>query len=256
MERELVFKNVTFAYVAEQPVLHNISLTIPKGKTIALVGASGGGKSTIASLIPRFYDIQEGQIMIDGVDIRDVTQHSLRSQIAIVNQDNFLFNTSIRDNLRMGRPDATDQEMIAALKHAYLYDFVEQLPDRTSTMIGERGITLSGGQRQRLAIARAFLKDAPIVILDEATSALDNQSEAIVQKAMDALMQERTVIVIAHRLSTIHHADQILVIDQGTVVESGQHDELLALDKVYANLYYTQFKSEVRIKTLAAIPTA
>jgi subfamily B ATP-binding cassette protein MsbA len=259
LKHEIAFKKVTFAYVKEQPVLHHISLTIPKGKTIALVGASGGGKSTIASLIPRFYDIQEGQILFDGVDIRDVTQYSLRSQIAIVNQDNFLFNTSIRDNLRMGKTDATHAEMVEALKHAYLYDFVEQLPNKMSTMIGERGITLSGGQRQRLAIARAFLKDAPVVILDEATSALDNQSEAIVQKAMDALMQERTVIVIAHRLSTIHHADCIFVIDQGTVVESGQHEELLALDKVYANLYYTQFKVENRIKTVqnvVVLPTA
>lgn len=244
IEHEIVFENVTFEYVPERPVLNGISFRIPKGKTIALVGASGGGKSTIASLIPRFYDIQQGRILIDGVDIRDVTLDSLRRQIAIVNQDNFLFNDSICENLLMGKLDGTMPELLEALEHAYLLDFVNQLPDQTSTMIGERGVTLSGGQRQRLAIARAFLKKAPIVILDEATSALDNQSEAIVQKAMDALMKDRTVIVIAHRLSTVHNADHIFVIDQGNIVEEGQHEDLLAKNHVYANLYHTQFKSQ------------
>jgi subfamily B ATP-binding cassette protein MsbA len=254
LEREIAFEKVSFEYASGRPVLRDVSLTIPKGKTIALVGASGGGKSTIVNLIPRFYDIQEGRITIDGQDVRDVTLQSLRRQIAIVNQDNFLFNLSIRQNLAMGKLDATDDEMLNALEHAYLLDFVtKDLPEKLSTIIGERGITLSGGQRQRLAIARAFLKDAPIVILDEATSALDNQSEAIVQKAMDALMKDRTVIVIAHRLSTVHNADHIFVIDQGAIVEEGKHEDLITLGQVYAELYFTQFKPESRVQNQLAL---
>jgi subfamily B ATP-binding cassette protein MsbA len=251
-------ENVNFHYANGRPVLFNINLTLSKGETVALVGASGSGKTTIASLIPRFYDVvapindefSEGQetssgaIKIDGIDIRDYTMESLRHHIAIVMQDNFLFDGTIRDNLLMGNPQATAEQLWDALDKAYLKLFVETLDKGINTPIGERGIMLSGGQRQRLAIARAILKDAPIVILDEATSALDSKSEAIVQKAMDSLMQERTVLVIAHRLSTIRNADRILAMDEGRIVEEGNHASLMAKDGLYANLYRTQFQQE------------
>lgn len=245
IEKGIVFDNVFFAYTADRPVLNGINLNIKKGETIALVGASGGGKSTIANLIPRFYDVNEGSIRIDGKDIRDITLESLRSKIAIVMQDNFMFNGSIWDNLIIGNPNVTKETAMEALQKAYLYDFVmNDLPNQTGTAIGERGVMLSGGQRQRLAIARAILKDAPIVILDEATSALDSQSEAIVQKAMEALMEHRTVIVIAHRLSTIRNADRILVLEAGQVVEEGTHEALLEKGGTYANLYFTQYQHQ------------
>lgn len=240
------FEEVSFTYNYNQEdptrVLYNVNLKLAKGETIALVGASGGGKSTIASLIPRFYDVTEGAIRIDGVDIRDYTLESLREHIASVTQDNFLFDGTIRDNLLLGKPKATEDQLWDAVEKAYLKDFIKSLPEEMETVIGERGIMLSGGQRQRLAIARAILKDAPIVILDEATSALDSQSEAIVQKAMESLMTHRTVIVIAHRLSTIRNADRIVVLDCGQVVEIGQHEALMLKDGVYASLYNTQFK--------------
>jgi subfamily B ATP-binding cassette protein MsbA len=252
IEKGIVFDNVYFAYTADRPVLNGINLTIQKGETIALVGASGGGKSTIANLIPRFYDVTDGSIRIDGKDIRDLTLESLRSKIAIVMQDNFMFNGSIWDNLIIGNPNASYDDAMEALKKAYLYDFVmNDLPGETGTAIGERGVMLSGGQRQRLAIARAILKDAPIVILDEATSALDSQSEAIVQKAMEALMEHRTVIVIAHRLSTIRNADRILVLEAGRVVEEGTHDVLLEKGGTYANLYLTQYQHQQEAETEA-----
>lgn len=231
---------------AEEPawVLEDVHLTFRKGETIALVGPSGGGKSTIVSLIPRYYDPNRGAIRIDGVDIRQYTLESLRRQIAIVTQDNFLFDGSIRENLLMGNPDATEAQLYAALEQAYLKDFVDTLPEGLETVIGERGVMLSGGQRQRVAIARAILKNAPIVILDEATSALDSKAEAVVQKAMESLMQNRTVVVIAHRLSTVRNADRIVVLEQGRVIEQGTHDVLLAANGAYASLYRTQYHTQ------------
>lgn len=243
----ITFENVSFGYngtSSETRVLQDINLFFQKGTTVALVGQSGGGKSTIASLIPRFYDATEGVIKIDGVDIRDYTLESLRSHVAIVTQDNFLFDGSIRENLLMGDSGATDNQLWDALERAYLKEFIESLPDQLETLVGERGVMLSGGQRQRMAIARAILKDAPVVILDEATSALDSQAEIIVQKAMEALMTDRTVLVIAHRLSTIRNADRIVVLEQGRVMEEGSHVELLKADGVYARLYHTQYSSQ------------
>lgn len=243
----ITFENVSFGYngtSSETRVLQDINLFFQKGTTVALVGQSGGGKSTIASLIPRFYEATEGTIKIDGVDIRDYTLESLRAHVAIVTQDNFLFDGSIRENLLMGDPHATDDQLWGALERAYLKEFIESLPDQLETMVGERGVMLSGGQRQRMAIARAILKDSPVVILDEATSALDSQAEIIVQKAMEALMTDRTVLVIAHRLSTIRNADRIVVLEQGRVMEEGSHVDLLKADGVYARLYHTQYSSQ------------
>ncbi len=236
------FENVCFSYTPDRPVLHHINLTFKKGETVALVGNSGGGKTTVANLIPRFYDVQEGAIKIDGVDLRDLSLDSLRQHIGLVTQENFLFNGSIRDNLLYGKPNASETEINDALEKAFLSDFVANQPDGLDTLIGERGVLLSGGQKQRLAIARALLKDAPIVILDEATSALDNQSEAIVQKAIEALMRNRTVIVIAHRLSTIRNADRIVVLSEGRITEEGTHNQLISQGGTYAMLYNTQFK--------------
>ncbi|MBR6355731.1 MAG: ATP-binding cassette domain-containing protein [Alphaproteobacteria bacterium] len=237
------YKNVCFEYVADKPVLQNINLKIKKGETIALVGNSGGGKSTFVSLLPRFYDVTSGQIMIDGTDIRDYTIESLRDNIAVVFQDNFLFSGTIRDNILLGKSNATEEELNHAVEMAFINDFIAKLPKGLDTDIGERGALLSGGQRQRIAIARAFIKNAPIVILDEATSALDNKSEAVVQKAIENLMKDRTVIVIAHRLSTVRHADKIVVVNYGKIVESGTHDELLNKpESIYAALYKAQLK--------------
>ena len=239
------FKNVSFEYVKGRPVLKNINLEVKKGETIALVGNSGGGKSTIVSLIPRFYDIQSGEIQIDGVNIKNYTLKSLRNNMAIVFQDNFLFSGTIKQNILLGKHNATDAEIEQALKMAYLDEFVSTLKDGLNTQIGERGMLLSGGQKQRVAIARAFLKNAPIVILDEATSALDNKSEAIVQKAIDNLMQNKTVFVIAHRLSTIQNADRIAVINEGQLTELGTHEELMNIPNgQYKTLYEMQFKKQ------------
>ena len=241
---DIEFRNVCFGYRPDVPVLKNISLKADVGQSIALVGNSGGGKSTIVSLLPRFYDVGTGQILIDGTDIRDVTLTSLRDKMAIVFQDNFLFAGTIRDNVRIGKPDASDEEIWKALDMAYLTDFVSSLAEGLDTYIGERGILLSGGQKQRVAIARAFIKDAPIIILDEATSALDNKSEAVVQKAIENLMKNRTVFVIAHRLSTIRNADRIVVINEGEIMETGSHEELMNIENgVYKALYNAQFKS-------------
>ncbi len=223
------FQNVLFAYNTENaPALIDFSLEIPKGKRVALVGRTGAGKSTVARLLPRFFDIQDGSIKIDGIDIRDVTLHSLRDLMAVVSQETILFNDTILNNIRYARPGATREETEQAARAAYAHEFIEQLPRGYDTMIGERGGQLSGGQRQRLAIARALLANTPILILDEATSALDNESEAIVQAAIERLIQNRTVLVIAHRLSTVRQADQIVVLHAGRIVETGTHEELLA----------------------------
>ena len=239
------FKNVCFEYNKNVPVLSNINLQVNKGQTIAFVGNSGGGKTTIVNLIPRFYDIKSGSITIDGIDIRDYTLQSLRENIAVVFQDNFLFSGTIKENILLGNPKANDEMIDKAVKMAYLDDFVIGLKDGLNTQIGERGILLSGGQKQRVAIARAFLKDAPIIILDEATSALDNKAEAVVQKAIDNLMKDKTVFVIAHRLSTIQNSDKIVVINQGKIVEIGNHEELLSIENgAYKTLYNMQFKKQ------------
>ena len=242
IEKGIVFSHVSFKYNSEGPwILHDISFTVPRGTKIALVGNSGGGKSTVCSLIPRLYEINEGMISIDGYDIRDLSLESLRANIAMVFQDNFLFEGTVRENLLLGKLDATEEEIGKAIKSAFMDEFIKKLPQGLNTQIGERGILLSGGQRQRLAIARAIIKNAPLVIMDEATSALDNKSEKTVQKALDELMKGRTTVVIAHRLSTIMDADEILVVNDGEVVERGNHEELLKKNGAYAALYRSQF---------------
>ena len=241
--KEIRYENVSFSYKEGVDVLKEINLTVPMGSTIALVGNSGGGKSTVVSLLPRFYDVTRGAITIDGVNIKDFSMQSLREHMAVVFQDNFLFTGTIRDNIMIGRPGATQEDLAAAVKNAHLDEFLRTLKDGLDTELGERGLTLSGGQRQRVAIARAFIRNAPIVILDEATSALDNKSEAIVQKALDNLMKNRTVFVIAHRLSTVVNADKIVVLNEGHIVEEGTHEELLKVKNgAYAALYNAQFK--------------
>lgn len=244
-KNNIEFKKVCFEYVPSKPVLKDISLTIPKNETLAIVGNSGGGKSTLVNLIPRFYDIKSGSLTIDGISVKDFSLSSLRRNISMVFQDNFLYSGTIKDNVLMGKPDATTDELMKVIEMAHLQDMVEDLPEGLETEIGERGLTLSGGQRQRVAIARALLKDAPIVILDEATSALDNESEAIVQKAMDNLMKNRTVFIIAHRLSTIKNADRIAVINEGKLAELGTHEELMAIENgEYKHLYEMQFRHQ------------
>ena len=240
----ITFDNVSFGYTKEREVLHNINLEIPVGKTIALVGNSGGGKTTVSALIPRLYEVSKGAIKIDGIDIRKYSQNSLRKKIAMVFQDNFLFSGTIKDNILLGNTEATDEQIWRALDNACLSDFVKQLPQGLETEIGERGILLSGGQKQRLAIARTFVKNAPIVILDAATSALDNKSEQVVQEALENLMKDRTVIVIAHRLSTVQNANKIIVVNDGRIVEEGTHHDLLEHQGAYAALYAVQFSSQ------------
>jgi len=239
---QIEFKNVNFEYVEDVPVLKNFSLKVHKNETIALVGNSGGGKSTVVNLIPRFYDVKSGSIEIDGIDIRKFDLTSLRDNISFVFQDNFLFSGTIRDNILMGNKDASEADLQKVISMAHLDEFLSTLEKGLETELGERGTTLSGGQRQRVAIARAMLKDAPIVILDEATSALDNKSEAIVQKALDNLMQNKTVFVIAHRLSTIQNADRIAVVNEGELAELGTHEELINIPNgKYKHLYEMQF---------------
>ena len=243
ISKEIKFENVSFGYKEGVDVLKNIDLTVPVGSTLALVGNSGGGKSTLVNLLPRFYDVRQGRITFDGRDIREFTLASLRDQIAVVFQDNFLFSGTIRDNIMIGRRGATKEDLRHAVENAHLEEFISTLKDGLDTELGERGMTLSGGQRQRVAIARAFIRNAPVVVLDEATSALDNKSEAIVQKALDNLMKNRTVFVIAHRLSTVVNADKIVVLNGGEIVEAGTHEELLALENgAYKALYNAQFK--------------
>jgi subfamily B ATP-binding cassette protein MsbA len=236
---KISIENINFSY-AEENVLKNFSLEVPKGKTVALVGQSGSGKSTIANLLTRFYDVQEGTVKIDGIDIKDMTLESLRDLMGLVTQDSILFNDTIKNNIRLGKQDATDEEIIAALKVANAYEFVSALPNGIETNIGDAGGKLSGGQKQRLSIARAVLKNPPIMILDEATSALDTESEKFVQVALENMMQNRTSIVIAHRLSTIQKADKIVVMHKGEIVEQGTHDELLALNGTYSKLVMMQ----------------
>lgn len=247
---QIVFNDVSFNYLADVPVLKHINLTVNHGETIAIVGNSGGGKTTLVNLLPRFYDVNGGSITIDGTDIRDFTLKSLRQNIAVVFQDNFLFEGTIRENIMLGNENATEEQVQHAIKLAYLDDFLKTLNNGLDTHIGERGITLSGGQRQRVAIARAFLKNAPILVLDEATSALDNKSEAVVQKAIENLMKDKTVFVIAHRLSTIRNATKIIVVNDGQIVESGTHDDLLKIEcGAYKMLYDMQFKTDTVEKT-------
>ena len=236
------FENVFFEYKKNKPVLKDVSFKVKKGETFALVGNSGGGKSTIVNLIPRFYDVKKGKVLIDGIDVRDITLKSLRDNISIVFQDNFLFSGTIRENIMIGNLNATEEELKEALKDSYLEDFVNSLEKGIDTNIGERGVLLSGGQKQRIGIARAFLKNAPILILDEATSALDNEAEKIVQQAIENLMKDRTVFVIAHRLTTVQNADRIAVIKNGELVELGSHNELIEIEGgVYRHLYDSQF---------------
>jgi ATP-binding cassette, subfamily B, bacterial MsbA len=241
-DADIQFDHVQFSY-GEKVALHEITLQIKSGQLVALIGASGSGKTTIANLLLRFYDPQRGAIRIGGTDIRDVTTRDLRSQIAVVTQETVLFNDTVRNNIALGRPGATDDEIISAARHANAHDFIVEKPGGYETVIGEKGVLLSGGQRQRIAIARAILKNAPILVLDEATSSLDTESERAVQSALDKLMQGRTTLCIAHRLSTILHANMIVVMDQGRIVETGGHNELIKRGGIYQKLYALQFSS-------------
>lgn len=242
-EGHIEFKNVNYSYSEGEEVLKNVSLDIKKGEKFALVGPSGGGKTTICHLIPHFYDVKDGQILIDGKDINKITRSSLRANIGIVQQDVYLFNASIRDNILYGRPGATEEEVIEAAKRANIHNYVMSMPNGYDTVIGERGVKLSGGQKQRLSIARVFLKDPAILILDEATSALDNTTEILIQNSLDELCKGRTTIVVAHRLSTVKNADEIAVVSDGKIIEQGSHDSLIAMNGVYANLYKLQFRN-------------
>jgi subfamily B ATP-binding cassette protein MsbA len=237
------FENVSFRYAdSEELTLRDIALTIRRGEVVAFVGMSGAGKSTLMDLLPRFHDVSAGRITIDGHDLRDVTQASLRAQIGVVTQETFLFSDTIRYNIAYGRPHATPEEIVRAARQAHAHDFVEAYPERYDTLVGERGVRLSGGQRQRIAIARAFLKNPPILILDEATSDLDAESEFMIQQALAELMHGRTVLVIAHRLATVRNADRIVVIHDGRIAEIGRHDELRARDGIYRRLYALQME--------------
>lgn len=242
------FSDVYFEYKKNKPVLKGVSFKVPKGETFALVGNSGGGKSTIVNLIPRFYDVKSGKVLIDGINVKDMTLKSLRDNISIVFQDNFLFSGTIRENIMLGNLKATEEQLWEAIRDSYLEEFVNSLENGLDTNIGERGVLLSGGQKQRIGIARAFLKNAPILILDEATSALDNEAEKIVQQAIENLMKDRTVFVIAHRLTTVQNADRIAVIKNGELVELGNHNELINIENgVYKHLYDSQF---AKVETL------
>jgi ATP-binding cassette subfamily B protein len=239
----LAFEGVVFAYPTrpDHPVINHLSLTVRPGETVAIVGPSGGGKSTLFQLLLRYYDPQAGRILLDGVPLRDADPRAVRAHLALVSQDPVVFGASARDNIRFGRPGASDAEVEEAARQAVADEFIRVMPGGFDDMIGERGVTLSGGQRQRIAIARAILKDAPVLLLDEATSALDSESETLVQQALERLMQGRTTLVIAHRLSTVLAADRILVIDQGRIVEEGTHDTLVARGGLYARLAQLQF---------------
>ncbi len=243
LEGHIEFKDVSYAYDEDKNVLRHVSLDIAKGKTFALVGPSGGGKTTICHLIPHFYDVMSGEILLDGKEINSLTLESVRRNIGIVQQDIYLFNDTMKENIRYGKLDATDEEIIQAAKRANIHDYIMSLPNGYDTNIGERGIRLSGGQKQRLSIARVFLKNPPILILDEATSALDNTTEILIQQALDELCQGRTTLVVAHRLSTIKNADEIAVVDDGRITEQGTHEELMAKQGTYYELYQLQFRA-------------
>ena len=238
---DIVFDNVSFNYGDDEKVLKDVSFTIESGKTIALVGPSGGGKTTICSLIPRFYDVTNGSISLDGINVKNIAQKSLRQNIGIVQQDVYMFYGTIRENIAYGKAGATEEEIMEAAKKANIHDFIVSLPDGYDTFVGERGTRLSGGQKQRISIARVFLKNPPVLILDEATSALDNESERYIQKSLEQLSQGRTTLVIAHRLSTIRNADKIYVIEEGNIKESGSHNQLLEQNGLYAKYYNMQF---------------
>ena len=238
---DISYERVSFGYTAERPVLTNIDLRITAGETIAFVGPSGAGKTTICSLLPRFYEVTGGRICIDGIDIRDMTMASLRRQIGIVQQDVFLFGGTLRENIAYGRLDAPEADIVAAASRARLDELIANLPDGLDTMVGERGVKLSGGQKQRLAIARMFLKNPPILILDEATSALDTETEQAIQRSLAELAQGRTTLVIAHRLATIQNADRIVVVTEDGIAEQGSHRALLAQDGLYRRLHAAQF---------------
>ncbi|HOJ11829.1 MAG TPA: ABC transporter ATP-binding protein [Clostridiales bacterium] len=242
---EISFEDVTFAYNEGEDILRKVNLIIPAGKVVALVGPSGGGKTTLCNLIPRFYDIEAGSVKIDGNDVRDLTLKSLRNNIGIVQQDVFLFAGTIKDNIFYGKVDATDEEVMEAAKRANIHEFIMSLPNGYDTYVGERGIRLSGGQKQRISISRIFLRNPPILILDEATSSLDNETEMIIQESLEELSKGRTTVIIAHRLSTIRNADEIVVLDKDGIQERGTHNDLVKLDGIYSRLYNTQFEENV-----------
>ena len=245
---------MSFRYDPGHRVVRDVTLSIPAGEVLALVGPSGSGKTTLVSLIPRLWDVTGGTIRVDGMDVRDVTTSSLRSRIGLVPQEAVLFGGSVRDNIRYGRLDATDEQIADAARSANAHAFISALPQGYETPVGDRGSRLSGGQRQRIAIARAILKDPPVLLLDEATSALDNESERLVQEALERLKVGRTTIIVAHRLSTIRGANRIAVLDDGWLVELGSHDELLARDGLYAKLYRLQFESDEEVEANAREP--
>jgi ATP-binding cassette subfamily B protein len=250
---EIKFENVSFAYDPERPILKHVSFEVPAGKMVAIVGPSGAGKSTISRILFRFYDISSGRVLIDGQNIKNVTQSSLRAALGMVPQDTVLFNDTIEYNIRYGRPDAPESEVREAARNAQIHDFIVTLPQGYDSLVGERGLKLSGGEKQRVAIARTILKSPPILMLDEATSALDSHTERDIQDALDRIARERTSLVIAHRLSTVVHADNIIVLDHGEIVEQGTHPELLAKGGLYASLWARQREADEARERLAQV---